>query len=561
VVDSIPEDVSTPATRTCLTSPDSPAPSDNPLASEQTLVQQTVDDDLLCATYFARCVSGGSCTDAEVEAGKWKWVYGSLTDFECKELQAGDMTGDFKYVTCCSVSNCNMPDAELDPASHLAAGVSKLERADAEQQQPAGNATAAATDSSTAAATSTAAPATSTNSSSSSIAAGSTTDASIPGSTPVSNSTARTAVSSADDPKSVYFIPTRVDKRNQTALSQKAPADGKYGAEVDPATKTKKHSATSRSSTPNSGSSSSSSKATPQPPKGTPNSNSKAPAKQPAPRTAPHKAADRASNHADRDSRQPGAFNKPPPAGQRSSSSSSRNADQDTPRGQTVRSQQQQQRPGSGRDADDKKQQKPKQQQPTPEQKRRQQQQKQRQQQIQQQRQRQAEQIQRQRQQQQLQKQRQRQQQQRQQQQQQRFKPKHVAQGPKVSTLTCLRTVPRTRDLPPAVAPKAYRKVDGVDMCARYKFKCAQGDKTCTAAEIKSKAWKWAYMPLSSSTCLELKGYADKNDAVIKNVLCCSSTNCNRPSPALDPRTKVSLWTVVTAGFRCTMCILVFYDS
>jgi hypothetical protein len=24
-------------------------------------------------------------------------------------------------------------------------------------------------------------------------------------------------------------------------------------------------------------------------------------------------------------------------------------------------------------------------------------------------------------------------------------------------------------------------------------------------------------------------------------VLCCSSTNCNRPSPALDPHTKVSM--------------------
>ncbi|WIA20964.1 hypothetical protein OEZ86_004861 [Tetradesmus obliquus] len=189
---SIARDVPAPGTITCLTSPGTPAPAGNPLDSEQTLLQQPVSGDLLCATYFARCVDGGSCSDAEVEAGKWRWVYGSLTDFECKELQAEDMSGNFK-----------------------------------------------------------------------------------------------------------------------------------------------------------------------------------------------------------------------------------------------------------------------------------------------------------------------------------------------------------TRDLPPAVAPKAYRKVDGVDMCARYKFQCTKGDKTCTAAEIKSRAWKWAYMPLSSSTCVELKTYANKNDAAIKNVLCCSSTNCNRPSPALDPHTKV----------------------
>jgi hypothetical protein len=118
-----------------------------------------------------------------------------------------------------------------------------------------------------------------------------------------------------------------------------------------------------------------------------------------------------------------------------------------------------------------------------------------------------------------------------------------MAHGSGVPTLTCLRTVPRTRDLPPAVAPKLYRKNGGADMCARYKFRCANGDKTCTAAEIKAREWKWAYMPLSSSACMELKDFASHRDAAIKNVLCCSKTNCNRPSPALDPHTKVMLAT------------------
>jgi hypothetical protein len=488
-----------PATKTCLTSPDSPAPSDNVLSGEQTLVQQSVTEDLLCATYFARCMSGGTCTEAEVEAGKWKWVYGSLTDFECKELQDDDMSGEFKYVTCCSGSNCNVPDVELDTESHVAAEV-KLERAHVEQQQQqqqqqASTVTAGASSDAAVGSSPTAAPI-------STAAAGSTADASASASS--SNTTARTLVKSTD-PESFHLTHTGTDTRNFTALAQIAPADGKYNATMVPAT-----------------------------PK---------PSTISQPAAAPQQPKDKTNS----DARTPTTSKPTPPREPAAAKPGDRPPQSKVPAKPNQQQQQQQpQRPGDSRGAADNKQQKPAQQPQTPQQKQRLQQQqkqkqlqqqkqqqlqKQRQQQIQQQRQRQAQQIQKQRQ---------------QQKQQQRFKPKHMAHGSGVPTLTCLRTVPRTRDLPPAVAPKLYRKSDGADMCARYKFRCANGDKTCTAAEIRAREWKWAYMPLSSSACMELKDFAGHRNAAIKNVLCCSKTNCNRPSPALDPHTKVRLAAKVT---------------
>jgi hypothetical protein len=48
--------------------------------------------------------------------------------------------------------------------------------------------------------------------------------------------------------------------------------------------------------------------------------------------------------------------------------------------------------------------------------------------------------------------------------------------------------------------PMAFSKNE-VQVCARYSFVCETGDTACTAAEQKSRARRWSYVPLAKSTC------------------------------------------------------------
>lgn len=114
-----------------------------------------------------------------------------------------------------------------------------------------------------------------------------------------------------------------------------------------------------------------------------------------------------------------------------------------------------------------------------------------------------------------------------------RYSRSHTPSGrASVGSLTCYRTLHKKgaqADHVSAVAPKTYRKSGSMDVCTRYTYKCADGDMACSTADVKAGLWKWMYAPLSAATCLELKGYSKKADALIKQVKCCTSPLCNAP--------------------------------
>lgn len=80
-----------------------------------------------------------------------------------------------------------------------------------------------------------------------------------------------------------------------------------------------------------------------------------------------------------------------------------------------------------------------------------------------------------------------------------------------------------------AVTARTYRRAAGADVCVRYYYKCAEGDLACSSKDLSSGVWKWMYAALSASTCLELKDYSNKADALIKHVQCCTGALCNKP--------------------------------
>lgn len=135
-----------------------------------------------------------------------------------------------------------------------------------------------------------------------------------------------------------------------------------------------------------------------------------------------------------------------------------------------------------------------------------------------------------------------------------RYSRSHTPSGrASVGSLTCYRTLHKKgaqADHVSAVAPKTYRKSGSMDVCTRYTYKCADGDMACSTADVKAGLWKWMYAPLSAATCLELKGYSKKADALIKQVKCCTSPLCNAPDGQLDPDTKVLASPAATAKSR-----------
>lgn len=82
----------------------------------------------VCASWQVHCSSGHkACSPAEVAARSWKWVYTAASVARCAEVQAKAVSGarsggggGFRFVTCCSSSNCNRPVAALDPHTQIA---------------------------------------------------------------------------------------------------------------------------------------------------------------------------------------------------------------------------------------------------------------------------------------------------------------------------------------------------------------------------------------------------------------------------------------------------------
>ena len=64
--------------------------------------------------------------------------------------------------------------------------------------------------------------------------------------------------------------------------------------------------------------------------------------------------------------------------------------------------------------------------------------------------------------------------------------------------------------------------------CAKYRFKCTQGDEACTESEQLSGVTKWAYIITSKSTCETMKSAS--YSSIYQDVTCCSENKCNKPA-------------------------------
>ncbi len=78
--------------------------------------------------------------------------------------------------------------------------------------------------------------------------------------------------------------------------------------------------------------------------------------------------------------------------------------------------------------------------------------------------------------------------------------------------------------------------------CAKYRFKCTQGDGACTESEQLSGVKKWAYILAAKSTCEAMKSAPE----VYHDVTCCSHNKCNKPAknvqcPAIPTRRRRNL--------------------
>lgn len=96
--------------------------------------------------------------------------------------------------------------------------------------------------------------------------------------------------------------------------------------------------------------------------------------------------------------------------------------------------------------------------------------------------------------------------------------------------LSCYSPVPG-QDNTTVVLPMAFNNADRSVLCARYQFKCGPGDITCSQQEITNRVEKWYYVTTTKEACSILPM------AGAKRVLCCSTDNCNKPDPDLDPDT------------------------
>ncbi|KAF6254450.1 hypothetical protein COO60DRAFT_316528 [Scenedesmus sp. NREL 46B-D3] len=76
-----------------------------------------------CARWQVRCTMPSTiCSQADVAARTWRWVYGSVDDTGCDAMKPGGVAAGSKGVRnalCCSGVGCNKPDNKLDAATTI----------------------------------------------------------------------------------------------------------------------------------------------------------------------------------------------------------------------------------------------------------------------------------------------------------------------------------------------------------------------------------------------------------------------------------------------------------
>lgn len=114
--------------------------------------------------------------------------------------------------------------------------------------------------------------------------------------------------------------------------------------------------------------------------------------------------------------------------------------------------------------------------------------------------------------------------------------------GPRAGFLSCyspLLAGPE-EDAPTIFTPMTFSNQDGSLVCARYQFTCSQDDTACTDYEMEAKVDKWNYIMTTKESCATL------HISGARNVLCCSTNNCNKPDPKLDKAAAKSKSTAVS---------------
>jgi len=92
------------------------------------------------------------------------------------------------------------------------------------------------------------------------------------------------------------------------------------------------------------------------------------------------------------------------------------------------------------------------------------------------------------------------------------------------------------------VSPRTFSPNGNItNVCVRYQYQCNANSSACSASEVKASAWRWQYTAMTPEECKDLgeRGKLSDGKTSVKDVYCCSSINCNRPSPTLDPTTRV----------------------
>lgn len=137
---------------------------------------------------------------------------------------------------------------------------------------------------------------------------------------------------------------------------------------------------------------------------------------------------------------------------------------------------------------------------------------------------------------------------------------------PQAVNITCYKSMyvgeSITADVPPAVYPvtfdaktthfevqypaaASYWRSVAVDPVVCYSARvdvCAAGTKACSAEEEAAGNWVWQYDAMPLSQCYQQQWAASRGSlAHLQGVNCCVSDLCNRPNPADDNSTQVSV--------------------
>ena len=79
------------------------------------------------------------------------------------------------------------------------------------------------------------------------------------------------------------------------------------------------------------------------------------------------------------------------------------------------------------------------------------------------------------------------------------------------------------------------------EICASYQFRCVANETDCTEEEIQNgEVYKWSYVSgMPRELCRQLQVNAESSYPLYKNVTCCATDLCNKPSHTMDPDANI----------------------